>query len=267
MMMMTFQGMTKEAPSKLTDWLGQEWTPDCGRKAAHPNSRFCSPAEKCPILDENWEDPEGVKVDAILFGGRRPSGVPLVSQAFSWEHGVFLGAALKSEATAAAEHKGKIIMHDPFSMRPFFGYNFGHYLDHWLSLGRNDGTNKIMPKVFMVNWFRKSETTGEFLWPGFGENIRVIKWCLQRCDEQEGKAEYSPIGNLPAKGSLDLTGLQDVDMEAIFSTPQEFWMDEIAELRNYFQTQVGTSLPKEISHQLDQLEMRFLTSKIAEIQH
>ena len=264
---MTLQGMTKETPSKLTDWLGQEWTPDCGRKAAHPNSRFCSPAENCPILDENWEDPEGVKVDAILFGGRRPSGIPLVSQAFSWEHGVFLGAALKSEATAAAEHKGKMIMHDPFSMRPFFGYNFGHYLDHWLSLG-NNGSDKIMPKVFMVNWFRKSKTTGEFLWPGFGENIRVIKWCLQRCDKEgEGTADYSPIGHLPTKNSLDLTGLKEpLDMEAIFSTPQDFWMDEIAELRHYFQTQVGNSLPKEISHQLDQLEMRFLTSKIAEIQ-
>ena len=171
-----WEGMTKEAPEHLTDWLGQEWTPDCGRKAAHPNSRFCSPAENCPILDDHWECPEGVKIDAILFGGRRPQGVPLVSEALSWEHGVFLGAALKSEATAAAEHKGKCIMHDPFSMRPFFGYNFGDYLSHWLSLKQK--ANNIMPKIFMVNWFRKSPTEG-FLWPGFGENIRVIDWCLR----------------------------------------------------------------------------------------
>ena len=181
--------------------------------------------------------------------------MPLVSQSFSWEHGVFLGAALKSEATAAAEHKGKMIMHDPFSMRPFFGYNFGRYLEHWLSLGR--GGERIMPQIFMVNWFRKS-AKGDFLWPGFGENIRVIKWCLQRCDGEEGTAESSPIGWVPTPTSLDLTGLKEpLDMEAIFSTPSEFWRDEIAELRKYFAQQVGNSLPEEINHQLNQLESRF----------
>lgn len=125
--------MTKEAPSHLIDWHGNDWTPDCGRKAAHPNSRFCAPAANCPILDEAWEDPKGVKIEAILFGGRRPEGVPLVTESLNWEHGVFIGASCKSEATAAAEHKGKVIMHDPFSMRPFFGYNFGDYVSHWFT--------------------------------------------------------------------------------------------------------------------------------------
>jgi len=250
-----WEGMTKEAPERLTDWLGQDWTPGCGRKAAHPNSRFCAPAENCPILDDNWEEPKGVKVDAILFGGRRPEGVPLVSQALSWEHGVFLGACLKSEATAAAEHKGKVIMHDPFSMRPFFGYNFGDYLAHWLSL--NQKKSAKMPEIFMVNWFRKS-VNGGFLWPGFGENIRVIDWCLRRCDGAQDIAKLSPIGYVPVEGSLCLDGLKDeVDLEAIFSTPKEFWLEEVKELRNYFNDQVGKSLPQEILHQLNQLEFRF----------
>jgi len=249
-----WEGMTKEAPHKLTDWLGQEWTPGCGRKAAHPNSRFCSPAENCPILDDHWEEPKGVKIDAILFGGRRPQGVPLVSQALSWEHGVFMGASLKSEATAAAEHKGKVVMHDPFSMRPFFGYNFGDYLAHWLSLNKK---NQTMPEIFMVNWFRKS-SQGGFLWPGFGENIRVIDWCLRRCDGEVDIAKTSPIGHVPVEGSLCLEGLkEEVDLEAIFSTPKRFWMEEVEELKTYFSQQVGKSLPEEIMHQLKQLETRF----------
>jgi phosphoenolpyruvate carboxykinase (GTP) len=250
-----WEGMTKEAPERLTDWLGQEWTPESKNKAAHPNSRFCTPAENCPILDDQWEDPEGVKIDAILFGGRRPEGIPLVSQALSWEHGVFLGAALKSEATAAAEHKGKMVMHDPFSMRPFFGYNFGHYLSHWLSLGKKE--NLTLPKIFMVNWFRKSPKQG-FLWPGFGENIRVLDWCLRRCDDDSDSsiAEMSPVGFIPSQGSMNLDGLNDVDMNSIFHIPQDFWLEEVEELRNYFHNQVGQSLPKEITSQLEALEDR-----------
>jgi len=249
-----WEGMTKEAPEHLTDWLGQEWTPESKNKAAHPNSRFCTPAENCPILDDQWEDPEGVKIDAILFGGRRPEGIPLVSQALSWEHGVFLGAALKSEATAAAEHKGKMVMHDPFSMRPFFGYNFGHYLSHWLSLGKKE--NLTLPKIFMVNWFRKS-AKGGFLWPGFGENIRVLDWCLSRCDDNDSSiAEMSPVGFIPSQGSMNLDGLNDIDMNSIFHIPQDFWLEEVEELRNYFHNQVGQSLPKEIISQLKALEDR-----------
>lgn len=219
-----WEGMTEEPPKHLIDWHGNDWTPDCGRKAAHPNSRFCAPATNCPILDDNWEDPSGVKIDAILFGGRRPEGVPLVSEALDWNHGVFLGAALKSEATAAAEHKGKVIMHDPFSMRPFFGYNFGDYLAHWLSIGQNKKYN--LPRIFMVNWFRKS-AKGGFLWPGFGENIRVLDWILRRCDNQDC-AEKTPIGLVPKLGQINLSGLKDqVDMEELFSIPKEFWTEEV----------------------------------------
>jgi len=252
-----WEGMTKEPPAHLIDWLGQDWTPDCGRKAAHPNSRFCAPAANCPILDENWEDPKGVKVEAVLFGGRRPEGVPLVSEALDWNHGVFQGAALKSEATAAAEHKGKVIMHDPFSMRPFFGYNFGDYLSHWLSL---NSKKYNLPRIFVVNWFRKGSSAngsgGGFLWPGFGENVRVLDWILRRCDGC-AKADKSPVGFIPSDGEISLEGLEEpVDLQELFSVPKQFWLDEVNELRKYFKEQVGSSLPSEITKQLNELESR-----------
>jgi phosphoenolpyruvate carboxykinase (GTP) len=216
-------------------------------------SRFCAPAENCPILDPNWEDPKGVKVEAILLGGRRPEGVPLVYEAFNWEHGVFLGATLKSEATAAAEHKTKAVMHDPFSMRPFFGYNFGDYLSHWLSFAGRKG----LPKFFMVNWFRRS-ADGGFMWPGFGDNVRVLEWILKRCEgKEEGTAKVSAVGVIPTETALRLDGLDcEVDMEELFSTPKPYWAEEVAELRNYFRTQVGASLPEAITKQLDDLEKR-----------
>ncbi len=253
-----WEGMTKEAPEHLIDWQGNDWTPDCGRKAAHPNSRFCAPAENCPILDPSWEDACGVKVDAILFGGRRPEGVPLVTEAMDWKQGVFMGAALKSEATAAAEHKGKCIMHDPFSMRPFFGYNFGNYLNHWLSLSESTKHElpRNLPKMFMVNWFRKS-SEGGFLWPGFGENVRVLDWILRRCDGVEGITESSAVGLLPKKGSLEMTNLkEEVDWEQLFSLPKNFWEEECDELERYFSDQVGESLPTEITRQLQLLRNR-----------
>ena len=248
-----WEGMTESTPDHLIDWLGQDWTPESKTKAAHPNSRFCSPAENCPILDPSWEDPKGVKIEAILLGGRRPEGVPLVYEAFNWEHGVFLGATLKSEATAAAEHKTKAVMHDPFSMRPFFGYNFGDYLSHWLSFAGKKG----LPKFFMVNWFRRS-TDGSFLWPGFGDNVRVLEWILKRCEgEDETIAKKTAIGLVPAENALRLDGLScPVDMKELFSTPKSYWQEDIKELRNYFQTQVGVSMPAEINQQLDELEKR-----------
>ena len=171
------------------------------------------------------------------------------------QHGVFIGASCKSEATAAAEHKGKVIMHDPFSMRPFFGYNFGDYVSHWLSLGKNKRYN--LPKIFNVNWFRKGANGQGFLWPGFGENIRVLDWIFRRCDGDD-IAVKSPIGYLPKENSIDLDGLTEkVDMEELFSTPSDFWTEEVAELRQYFSQQVGSSLPEEIVSQLDSLEGRF----------
>lgn len=248
-----WEGMTKEKPAHLIDWHGKDWTPDCGRLSSHPNSRFCAPAVNCPALDPDWESPEGVKIEAFLFGGRRPEGVPLVYESYDFEHGVFMGASVRSEATAAAEHKAKVIMHDPFSMRPFFGYNFGDYLSHWLSLGRKYG--KTVPKVFMVNWFRKNDQ-GQFIWPGFGENIRVLDWVLRRC-KGEDCAVDTVAGRVPKPDALNTKGLdKDIDMKELLSTPSNFWLQEVDELKDYFDSQVGKSLPNEISHQLQNLEKR-----------
>ncbi|KAL1429066.1 hypothetical protein MTO96_016801 [Rhipicephalus appendiculatus] len=208
----------------------------------------------CPIIDPAWEDPKGVPISAILFGGRRPQGVPLVYEAFNWQHGVFIGSAMRSEATAAAEHKGKVIMHDPFAMRPFFGYNFTNYQRHWLSLGMKAG--RKLPKIFHVNWFRKG-SDGKFLWPGFGENSRVIDWICRRVDGENGTAKESPIGYLPSDGALNLDGLQDpVNMKELFDVNKDFWLQECSEVRKYFDEQLGKELPNEIAQELDQLEQR-----------
>ncbi|XP_076160780.1 phosphoenolpyruvate carboxykinase [GTP] [Ptiloglossa arizonensis] len=234
----------------ITDWKGNKWTRGSKTPAAHPNSRFCTPAKQCPIIDPAWEDPIGVPIDAILFGGRRPEGVPLVYEARNWQHGVFVGASMRSEATAAAEHKDKVIMHDPFAMRPFFGYNFGHYLDHWLSM--NNVKNAKLPKIFHVNWFRK-DADGKFLWPGYGENSRVLDWILRRIDDED-IAVNSPIGLLPKLNSFNLKGIKnDVNMEELFRLPRSFWQKEVEDLRNYFDSQVGDDLPRVIRFELDLL--------------
>ncbi|XP_045583740.1 LOW QUALITY PROTEIN: phosphoenolpyruvate carboxykinase, cytosolic [GTP] [Procambarus clarkii] len=251
-----WEGMEKEISNNvtITSWLGDSnWSKESGKPAAHPNSRFCTPAGQCPIIDPAWEDPKGVPISAILFGGRRPQGVPLVYEAYNWKHGVMVGAAMRSEATAAAEFKGKVIMHDPFAMRPFFGYNFGHYLQHWLSMETR--TDKPLPKIFHVNWFRKSEK-GRFLWPGFGDNVRVLDWILKRVDEED-VAEESAIGLLPKASSMNLSGLEeDVDMDELFSIPKEFWEQEVRDVSKYFCEQVGDDLPNEVREQLKQLEKR-----------
>lgn len=236
----------------ITDWRGQKWTKDSKTPAAHPNSRFCTPANQCPIIDPQWEAPEGVPISAILFGGRRPAGVPLVYEARDWKHGVFVGASMRSEATAAAEHKGKVVMHDPFAMRPFFGYNFGDYLQHWLSM-ENRSSN--LPKIFHVNWFRKS-SDGKFLWPGFGENSRVLDWILRRL-ENEDCAKETAIGLIPKENAIDLSGLQeDIDMKELFSLSKPFWTEEASAIEKYFQEQVGKDLPAEIEKQLKQLKSK-----------
>ena len=246
---------------KIISWKGEPWTPDSKEPAAHPNSRFCAPASQCPIIDPEWQNPKGVPISAILFGGRRPAGVPLVYEAFDWEHGVLVGASMKSEATAAAEHKGKVIMHDPFAMRPFFGYNFGQYCEHWLSMNKE---GRKMPKIFHVNWFRKSNNgTGRFLWPGYGENIRVLEWIFKRVEHEDGIAIETPIGYVPTPESFDLSGL-DIpvkNMEELLSVDPKFFLAETEEIKNYFDENVNDSMPKEIYNQLEKLEER-LKSKI-----
>ncbi|NXM74299.1 PCKGC protein, partial [Serilophus lunatus] len=236
----------------VTSWKNKDWTPDNGEPCAHPNSRFCSPAKQCPIMDPAWESPEGVPIEGIIFGGRRPAGVPLVYEAFNWKHGVFVGAAMRSEATAAAEHKGKIIMHDPFAMRPFFGYNFGKYLAHWLSMAQRPAAK--LPRIFHVNWFRK-DSQGKFLWPGFGENSRVLEWMFNRI---EGKASAKPtaIGYIPTDSALNLKGLEDVNLTELFGISKEFWEKEVEEIKQYFEVQVNADLPYEIERELLALEMR-----------
>ncbi|KAJ8968279.1 hypothetical protein NQ317_011080 [Molorchus minor] len=248
-----WEGMEDEIQDgvKITDWRGNQWVKG-GSPAAHPNSRFCTPAAQCPIIDPAWEDPAGVPISAILFGGRRPAGVPLVYEARDWKHGVLIGASMRSEATAAAEHKGKVIMHDPFAMRPFFGYNFGHYLSHWLSM---ETRSKNLPKIFHVNWFRKG-SDGKFLWPGFGENSRVLDWILRRLDNEDC-AQSVPIGLIPKPDSLNLKGLKEnVNLEELFALPKDFWLEEVYSIERYFKEQVGRDLPQEINKQLGDLKYR-----------
>ncbi|XP_062925743.1 phosphoenolpyruvate carboxykinase, cytosolic [GTP]-like [Mobula hypostoma] len=249
-----WEGINETLPPNVTvtSWKNKRWTEQDGEPCSHPNSRFCAPARQCPIIDPNWESPEGVPIEAILFGGRRPNGVPLVYEAFNWQHGVFVGAAMRSEATAAAEHKGKVIMHDPFAMRPFFGYNFGKYLSHWLSMEHRPCSR--LPKIFHVNWFRKDEHNN-YLWPGFGENSRVLEWVFRRI-EGEDCAKFSPLGFIPKDGALNLDGLANVNMDELFRIDREFWGGEIKEIRKYFEEQVNDDLPSEIANQLLQLELR-----------
>ncbi|NWU41489.1 PCKGC protein, partial [Hylia prasina] len=249
-----WEGIDEPLPAgvTVTSWKSKDWTPDNGEPCAHPNSRFCTPARQCPIMDPAWESPEGVPIEGIIFGGRRPAGVPLVYEAFNWKHGVFVGAAMRSEATAAAEHKGKVIMHDPFAMRPFFGYNFGKYLAHWLSMAHRPAAK--LPRIFHVNWFRK-DSQGKFLWPGFGENSRVLEWMFNRI---EGKASAKPtaIGYIPTDAALNLKGLEDVNLSELFDISKEFWEKEVEEIKQYFEVQVNADLPYEIERELLALEMR-----------
>jgi len=252
-----WEGLEKETPNNvsITSWLGeQNWTKESGKPAAHPNSRFCTPAGQCPVIDPAWEDPKGVPISAILFGGRRPKGVPLVYEAYDWKHGVMVGATMRSEATAAAENRGKVILNDPFAMRPFFGYNFGHYLQHWLNM--ESRTDKPMPKIFHVNWFRKDDK-GNFMWPGFGENIRVLDWILQRLNG-EHVAEESSVGLVPTSNAINMNGLEDenVDMHQLFRLPKDFWLQEVRDSEKYLREQVGEDVPNEIWEELRKLEKR-----------
>jgi phosphoenolpyruvate carboxykinase (GTP) len=255
-----WEGMTKQKPAKLIDWTGQEWTPDCGRPSSHPNARFTAPAYQCPVVDPKWEDPNGVPIEAILFGGRRASTVPLVTQSFDWQHGVFAGATIASEMTAAAVGGQGQLRRDPFAMLPFCGYNMGDYFAHWLKIGRL-GVNNKLPKVFTVNWFRKDED-GKFLWPGFGENSRVLKWIFDVLDGRE-QAVATPIGLVPAVESLDVSGL-DISPDAVaelLKIDVAAWQNEAQGTREYFAT-FGDKLPQGLSDQLKALDERLAISKM-----
>ncbi|PAA55813.1 hypothetical protein BOX15_Mlig007627g3 [Macrostomum lignano] len=236
----------------ITTWLGKPYK--IGSKenypSSHPNSRFTAPAKNCPIMHPKWEDPAGVPISGIIFGGRRPEGVPLVIEAEDWKHGVFLGAQVKSEATAAAEFKGKQIMHDPMAMRPFLGYNFGKYLQHWLDMEK---PGRKMPKIFHVNWFRKDQNE-KFLWPGFGENIRVLDWMMRRVDGED-IAEPTAVGLVPKEGSINTDGL-NINWKELFSIPPDYWKSDIHETRRYLEEQVGDDIPPVLRSELDRVEAR-----------
>ena len=249
-----WEDMGVPPPEKGIDWQGQEWTPGCGRKGAHPNARFTAPAEQCPVIDPEWENPAGVPLSAMLFGGRRASTVPLVAEAYDWAHGVFMGASAGSETTAAALHQAGVLRRDPFAMLPFCGYHMGDYLAHWLSFGQRTTADKL-PKIFFTNWFRK-DAQGRWLWPGFGENSRVLKWVCERV-EGTGKAVASPIGLLPAEGALDLSGLDmpAADLTELLRVDTASWKKEAADAEAYF-TAYGDRLPPAMRQQLDGLAAR-----------
>ena len=249
-----WEGMTDEKPKHLIDWHGKDWTPDSPTPSSHPNSRFTAPASQCPVLDANWEDPKGVPISAILFGGRRAAIVPLVTEAFDWQHGTFLGSSVSSEMTAAAAGTVGKVRHDPFAMLPFCGYNMGDYFNHWLNIGKKADATKL-PKIFYVNWFRKDEN-GKFVWPGYGDNIRVLKWVFERL---EGKdvSEERPFGRIPKKDALDFTGLNmNGNAEKLFAITKEEGLAEVAEMKEYYKI-FGDKLPKELTEELNKLEDRY----------
>jgi phosphoenolpyruvate carboxykinase (GTP) len=230
-----WEGLTDQPPAHLTDWQGRDWTPESPGPAAHPNARFTTPASQCPIIAPEWDDPTGVPISAILFGGRRASTVPLVIESFDWDHGVFLGANVASEKTAAAEGNVGELRHDPFAMLPFCGYNMGDYFAYWLKIGQAADPAKL-PRLFFVNWFRK-DATGKFAWPGFGENIRVLKWIIQRLSG-DAKATATPVGYLPAPGSLDLDGLDLswTDLALLLTVDIAAWKLEAEHIPEFFRT-------------------------------
>ncbi|MFD7308130.1 phosphoenolpyruvate carboxykinase (GTP) [Promicromonospora sp. NPDC059942] len=254
-----WEGLTAEPPAHLTDWQGDDWTPDSETPAAHPNSRFTVSAAQCPTIADTWEDPAGVPVDAIVFGGRRASNVPLVAESFGWEHGVFMGATISSERTAAAEGALGELRRDPFAMLPFCGYNMADHWAHWLEVGAGIEESK-RPRIFQVNWFRRGED-GRFLWPGFGENSRVIEWIVGQVEAGRGLREdtsvATPVGSLPAPGTLNLDGIDvpDADMAALFDVPTAPWQAE-ADLTEEFFDRFGDHTPTALRAQLDALRER-----------
>jgi phosphoenolpyruvate carboxykinase (GTP) len=248
-----WEGMTGEGPAHAIDWHGIDWTPESDRPAAHPNARFTTPASQCPTIAPEWEDPAGVPIDAFLFGGRRASVVPLVQEAFDWEHGVFLGATMSSEKTAAAAGNVGELRFDPMAMLPFCGYNMADYFAHWLKIGETKGAQ--LPRIFYVNWFRK-DADGKFLWPGFGENSRVLEWVFRRC-EDEADAVETPIGLLPAEGEINTEGLDipDAAMDELLSVDAALLREQLPQIEEHF-AKFGERLPGKLRKQLDLLTSR-----------
>src|SRR3990170_4749831 len=255
-----WEDMTHEAPERLIDWQGKEWTRGCGRPAAHPNARFTVPAAQCPSIDPKWEDPGGVPISAFIFGGRRSSTIPLVVEAPSWEEGVYLGATLGSETTAAITGEVGVVRRDPMAMLAFCGYHMGDYFDHWLKMGKRD--NAKLPKIFYVNWFRKSPE-GKFLWPGFGENSRVLQWIVERCEGKAGAVE-SPIGYLPRPEDLDLRGLSvdPANLKLLLSVDPDEWRKELPAIKAHLET-FGDRLPKQLWDEFVLLEQRLAHARKA----
>jgi phosphoenolpyruvate carboxykinase (GTP) len=251
-----WEGLTEEAPAHLIDWKGNDWTEQSSEPSSHANSRFTAPAEQCPSISDNWEDPNGVPISAILFGGRRATNVPLVAQSYSWNHGVFMGATVSSEMTAAAVGGMGQLRRDPFAMLPFCGYNMADYWDHWVDMGE---AFENLPKIFQVNWFRKDEA-GKFIWPGFGENSRVLAWIVDRLEGQVDGVD-SPLGVLPKVKDLNLTGLKltEVELAELFKIDKESWLEECKLTDEYFEM-FGDRTPVELKAELAELKERLINS-------
>jgi phosphoenolpyruvate carboxykinase (GTP) len=249
-----WEGLTDTPPAHLTDWKGRDWTPASTEPAAHPNARFTAPASQCPTIAPEWEDPAGVPIDAILFGGRRATNVPLVTESFDWQHGVFLASNVASEGTAAAENKVGELRRDPFAMLPFCGYNMGDYFAHWLATGAAADASKL-PRIYYVNWFRK-DANGKFVWPGFGENSRVLKWIVGRLAGTADATE-TPIGNVPTRESLDLDGLDltDEQIELLLRVDNDAWREEAAQVKPHYE-RFGDRLPAQLWDELAKLDAR-----------
>jgi phosphoenolpyruvate carboxykinase (GTP) len=246
-----WEGMSDNPPDHLTDWKGNSWTKENGELSSHPNSRFCTPAAQCPIIAPEWQSPDGVPISAIFLGGRRKTTIPLVIQSRDWNHGVFMGATLSSETTAAATGQVGIVRRDPFAMLPFIGYHVGDYLHHWINIGKKSSPEKL-PKIFYVNWFRRSKN-GDFLWPGYGENSRILKWAVERIDG-EANAVETALGFAPDPAAIDIDGLEisAEDLAAALKVDTSEWLEELPQIDDWFST-IGPKLPKELNVELAKL--------------
>ena len=246
--------MTKDKPAHLTDWKGRDWTPESAEVSSHPNSRFCTPIRNCPILAPEYDDPNGVPISAILFGGRRRSTIPLVTEARDWAHGVFMGSTISSETTAAATGAVGVVRRDPMAMLPFMGYHAGDYFQHWLNVGKQADASKL-PKIFYVNWFRKDDD-GHFVWPGYGENSRVLKWVIERV---EGTADATEtfVGHVPTADALDTEGLAMTahELEVALKVDAEEWKAEVPQIEEWF-AKIGDKVPTTLLTELDGLKSR-----------